>query len=99
MQAFIEVVKTWNGFEDYIPKLISFCENLGELGRKCYRANEKQGYNVLNHGDFHLRNLLARNNQENRLESFRVVRTCESFMIKATICFQFSDRFPALLLG
>jgi hypothetical protein len=75
MEAFIEVAKTWNGFGDYIPKLVSFCENLGELARQCYQANEKQGYNVLNHGDFHLRNLLVRNNQENCLESFRFVRS------------------------
>lgn len=74
-QAFREVVKTWDGFEMFESKLELFTENIAKIGRNCYVPNKPgQGYNVLNHGDFHLRNTLQRMNSENRVESFRFVR-------------------------
>jgi hypothetical protein len=73
--CFKEVVSTWEGFEDYVPRLEYLIKNSSKLGSKCYKRNKPGfGYNVLNHGDFHSRNLLTKfNSDTNRLEKFQFV--------------------------
>jgi Ecdysteroid kinase-like family len=75
IQAFREVVETWEGYEIYLPKLDNLIRNIGEMGRKCYIANKNGcGFNVLNHGDLHSRNILIKANAERRIEHFYFVR-------------------------
>lgn len=75
MKVFQEVLETWDGFQHYIPKIDMFMKHVGEIGRKCQASNEpNQGYNVLNHGDFHTRNILIKRNSDKKLEQFNFVR-------------------------
>lgn len=74
IRAFREVVETWDGYEIYLPKLDNLIKNIGEIGRKCYVANKNGcGFNVLNHGDLHLRNILIKANAERQIEHFYFV--------------------------
>jgi ASC-1-like (ASCH) protein len=73
-EAFTQVLATWEGFEDILPKVLRFEKSIQSIGKKCYTANEPgHGYNVLNHADFHPRNTLMKMNAENRVESFYFV--------------------------
>lgn len=75
IKLFREVVATWKGHEEYLPKLDNLAENIAEIGQKCYLPNKLGfGYNVLNHGDFNMRNILVKNNQQKELEDFRFVK-------------------------
>lgn len=66
---FRKVLETWEESRYFLPKLEYLRKNIGAIGRKAYTANKPgNGYNVLNHGDFHMRNLLLKNNAENRIE-------------------------------
>lgn len=75
LYAFKEVLAAWGKeYEVFLPKMDLLIENLGAMGRKSYTANKPgHGYNVLNHGDFHSRNVIARNNADNRLDGFYFV--------------------------
>lgn len=75
LRAFREAVSTWDEFKDNMDKVDKFLDNFYELGKSCYARNdEKHGYNVLNHGDFHMRNLLVKfNDTPKRLEKFNFV--------------------------
>lgn len=75
VRAFKEVVSTWDGFESYLPKIDYLIKNICEIGKRSFVRNEPgSGYNVLNHGDFHLRNILMKlDTNSRRLESFRLV--------------------------
>lgn len=62
IQRFIEALKTWPGFEIYVEKFENILKNFSELGKKYTSPNEPGiGYNVLNHGDFHAKNLMFKN--------------------------------------
>lgn len=62
IQQFIEALKTWPGYEIYVEKFEKFLKNFHEMGRKKTLPNEPGvGYNVLNHGDFHAKNLMFKN--------------------------------------
>lgn len=62
MQCFIDEVKTWSGYETYVEKLENILKNFFELGKKHAEPNKVgEGYNVLNHGDFHVKNLMFKN--------------------------------------
>ncbi|CAH1709563.1 unnamed protein product [Chironomus riparius] len=74
IKAFREVVEGWDGYEDYLPKLEHLIENIGASGVKSYTPNSKGcGFNVLNHGDFHLRNILIKPDAERRIENVSFV--------------------------
>lgn len=82
VKTFQEVLKTWEGYQDYIPKIEQFMKDVGEIGRKSQTANRpNEGYNVLNHGDFHIRNTLVKFDAEKNLEDFYFVRTFFMFCI------------------
>lgn len=73
--TFKDVLKTWEGFDEYLPRLDKLIENIYKIGKAAYAANKPgNGYNVLNHGDFHIRNLLVKINEKKRFESVRFVR-------------------------
>lgn len=69
-----ELISNWEGCEDYLPRLEYLERNASEIGKRCYIKQEPgEGYNVLNHGDFHTRNILSNFNSDNRLEEFQFV--------------------------
>jgi aminoglycoside phosphotransferase (APT) family kinase protein len=78
LKSFRAAVETWDGYQEFLPKLDHLIEHVAQIGQKCYVPNKRgEGFNVLNHGDFHLRNVLLKNNTESRVESLRFV--CQSF--------------------
>lgn len=82
VKVFQEVLETWDGYQEYIPKIQTFMQQIGEIGRKSQTANKpNNGYNVLNHGDFHLRNILVKLDSQNRLQQFNFVRSIISILL------------------
>lgn len=57
-RTFNDQVKTWEGFEEYSPKIENFMDTFMDKCIKIYEANSH--YNVLNHGDHHTKNLLVK---------------------------------------
>ena len=79
--VFKDVLKTWEDCENFLPKLEYLMKHLGDIGQKSYTPNKPgHGYNVLNHGDFHSRNILIKNNASSRIEKFLFV----SYLISTT---------------
>lgn len=78
VNVFLEVLRTWeDDYQEFIPKIERYMERIGEIGRKSHTVNDTNyGYNVLNHGDFHLRNILVKLNSEKRVQQFRLVIIC-----------------------
>lgn len=73
--AFIEVAKEMEEFERFIPNLESFTKQYLSKILKTYTPNRNEfGYNVLNHADLHLKNLLFRKNAEGAIDDFYIVR-------------------------
>lgn len=58
-----QVLSTWGGMDEYVVKLKRFRETYIEMGKRLYEP-DPNGYNVLNHGDFHIKNLLFKLNGE-----------------------------------
>lgn len=76
IKIFRDVIQSWKGFEDYLSRVDYLLEHTGEIGRKSYTPNNiGHGFNVLNHGDFHMRNILIRNDVNKRLEDSCFVST------------------------
>lgn len=79
----VEVLKTWGKeMEPIAEKLTALAPTLVTKLFKIYSANPAgQGYNVLCHGDFHLRNLLFKwadqEAPEQCAEAIQFVRTVE----------------------
>jgi hypothetical protein len=57
MDLCIEEIETWPGYEVYVKKLKEFRKHFMDMGVIATRCIPN-GYNVLNHGDFHYKNLL-----------------------------------------
>jgi hypothetical protein len=70
-----DVVATWEGFEDYVPRLEYIAKHAADIGSKCcVKNNPGNGYNVLIHGDLHSNNILVRfNSTMKQLEDFQFV--------------------------
>lgn len=74
LEAFIDVAKEWDGYEKFIPNLEKFKEKYFNRALKSYTPNRTEfGYNVLNHADFHLKNMLFRKNADGAIEDFYFV--------------------------
>lgn len=58
-----EVLESWGGYEEYVEKLKTYRNTFLERGQKLYEP-DVNGYNVLNHGDFHIKNLLFKQNED-----------------------------------
>lgn len=57
--SFIEGIKTYGKYEAIVEKLTAIQPVFLKMMGKVYKANPTGfGFNVLNHGDFHIRNLL-----------------------------------------
>lgn len=61
-KLFVDEVKTWPGYEKYAVKLDNLQYKFMRNGKAVYTTNKKDGYNVLNHGDFHFKNMLFKKN-------------------------------------
>ena len=67
---FIDEVRTWSGYEVITQKLEKTAEKFEELGGRVYEPNTTKyfdGFNVLNHGDFHFNNMLFKKNEDGKI--------------------------------
>ncbi|KAG5668108.1 hypothetical protein PVAND_016061 [Polypedilum vanderplanki] len=56
LEVFIEKVESWKGFEKFLEPLKNYRKNYMERGLKSYTPSSGPfSFNVLNHGDFHLK--------------------------------------------
>ncbi|XP_037031473.1 uncharacterized protein LOC119070988 [Bradysia coprophila] len=58
-----DVLTSWGGMDEYVERLRRFREKFIAMGQRLYEP-DPNGYNVLNHGDFHIKNLLFKLNGE-----------------------------------
>lgn len=87
LEAFIDVAKEWTEFEKYIPNLEKFKKTYFNKTLKTYTPNRSEfGYNVLNHADFHLKNMLFRKNADGAIDDFYFV---SSTKFSFYVCTQF----------
>lgn len=75
LDAFIDVVKEEGGeWEKFIPNLEKLRQNFANKCLKTYTPNRAEvGYNVLNHGDFHNKNILFKHNDDGKVEDLYFV--------------------------
>lgn len=76
LDSFADVIQGWGGeMEIAAKKLKSLVPNMYERLMKLFAVN-KNGLNVLNHGDFHIKNLLFRqqNSELKQVDPIRLVR-------------------------
>lgn len=69
---------------------------------KIFAKNDATGYNVLNHGDFHVKNILFRNQESfpNSGDATRLVRYLGALITAdCWLMWLISDRFPIVCLG
>ncbi|XP_037049874.1 uncharacterized protein LOC119084129 [Bradysia coprophila] len=60
---FVNVVRKWQGFEDYVVKLSALENSLLTKGKDIFTA-KPNGFNVLNHGDLNFKNILTKGDEE-----------------------------------
>lgn len=84
MGLFIDEVKTWDGFETVHEKLEELFKKFEERGSKVYTPSV--GYNVLNHGDFHYKNMAFKKDDIGKLSDVLFV----SFILKLELIFKIS---------
>jgi hypothetical protein len=65
----------WEGFERFTEPLKKFRETFFEKNMKTYAPNSGiSAWNVLNHGDFMMKNCMVKKNQETKdIEDFMIV--------------------------
>lgn len=68
IEVLAEVLASWEGYEDYAEKLHDFVNKFVAVGKNFYRP-DPNGYSVLNHGDFHVKNLLFKK-VDGKIEDF-----------------------------
>lgn len=101
LRIFIEVLSTWKGYEKYIEPLKAFRKNFVSLGLKSYRPHKgSTTINVLNHGDFHSRNVLFRKDMDGTLSDMIMVSliTLDIFDLLKIIFLNFSSIFKHVFL-
>lgn len=70
--SFAKTIKGWGGeMEEIAQKYFTLIPTVFDKVLNLFQAN-KNGYNVLNHGDFHIKNILTRK-EEDRVEDIRLV--------------------------
>lgn len=62
-----KAVFTWPGFEKIGSKIQTDIDTYFGGFADCYQKTSQQGLNVLNHGDFHIRNMMFRKDEEGAL--------------------------------
>lgn len=67
-------MKSWPGYENIADKLIAIKPKFMELGVKSTAPNKPgEGYNVLNHGDFHCKNMLFKKDEQNNFNEVLLI--------------------------
>lgn len=62
IKSLIDEMRTWTGYESFVEKFEKILANINISGKKMFTANTPaDGYNVLNHGDFHGKNVMFKN--------------------------------------
>uniref|UniRef100_A0A1L8DZ13 Putative ecdysteroid kinase n=1 Tax=Nyssomyia neivai TaxID=330878 RepID=A0A1L8DZ13_9DIPT len=70
----VKCIKEWPGFEEVAEKMEKVGPVFLKKLRKSYIANKpNNGYNVLNHGDFHIKNLLFRNDENDDIQDISFI--------------------------
>ncbi|KAL7013980.1 hypothetical protein ACKWTF_015680 [Chironomus riparius] len=69
---FLNYISEWEGYEEFIEPIKNFRTVYAEKCKKSTKPNTGAGaFNVLNHGDFHLKNVLYKMNKEDgKIEDF-----------------------------
>ncbi|CAG9811446.1 unnamed protein product [Chironomus riparius] len=69
---FLNYISEWEGYEEFIEPIKNFRTVYAEKCQKSTKPNTGAGaFNVLNHGDFHLKNVLYKINKEDgKIEDF-----------------------------
>jgi thiamine kinase-like enzyme len=68
VNLFIDEIKTWEGLEMIAEKMETFVGKFETSGEKVYTANgPSEGFNVLNHGDFHINNMVFKKDSQGKL--------------------------------
>lgn len=61
-KSLADEIRTWPGYETYVEKLEVIISTCNDKGREMFKVNApNEGYNVLNHGDFHSKNMMFKN--------------------------------------
>lgn len=82
--GFAEVVSEWEGFEHYGSHLEALKTNYLAKVLKTYKPNRNEfGFNVLNHADFHVRNVLFKNDNAGNMVDFKFVSSSKALSLKA----------------
>lgn len=69
MKLFIEEIATWEGFESITERMKNLVADFDGRGAKAFEANVPgKGYNVLNHGDFHINNVLFKKDSDGKIK-------------------------------
>lgn len=71
IDTFIEAVEEWPAYESYVPKLKEFRKTFYDTGRRIYTPGGT--HNVLNHGDFHIKNLVGTKLDSGLIDDFYMV--------------------------
>lgn len=74
MKGLVEFLRDQEEFEEFIPALENFRDNHQKMTLKSYEANQGPfAFNVLNHADFHAKNVLWKLNKDEKIEDVCVV--------------------------
>lgn len=85
LEMFTKVVQTWKGFESFVPFLKQFSNTYFEKMLKVYTPNQADcGYNVLNHGDLHIKNMQFKRS-EGKIEDLYFVSSFKNVSIFITL--------------
>jgi thiamine kinase-like enzyme len=74
MGLFVDEIKTWDGFEMIAEKMENLVAKFEDHGHKIYATNGcVDGFNVLNHGDFHFNNMMFKKDSTGKLSDVMFV--------------------------
>jgi Ser/Thr protein kinase RdoA (MazF antagonist) len=77
--GFTEVMKEWDGYEKYVEHFETYRGNYLSKVLRTYAPNRSEfGYNVLNHADFHIRNVLFKSDSDEKIDDFKFVSLISS---------------------
>lgn len=62
LKSLTDEIRTWPGYETYVEKLETIISTCNDQAKEMFKVNApNEGYNVLNHGDFHSKNMMFKN--------------------------------------
>lgn len=74
LKRFLGVAKHWNEYKSHWSKLVNLDKRFHEAKKRIYNLGRyKTTFNVLNHGDFNIRNILVRRHTE-QIVDFKMVK-------------------------